>query len=64
MDSEIIELINKRIDDANSNSNRRFDALEEKVDSILKFKWQIFGGVAAITFIITVAFQMLSLNSK
>lgn len=60
MDNELVAMINRRIDDSNENNNRRFDTLDEKVDSLLKFKWQIFGASAVVTLIITFVFQMLS----
>lgn len=60
MDNELVAMINRRIDDSNENNNRRFDTLDEKVDSLLKFKWQIFGASAVVTLIITFVFQILS----
>lgn len=60
MDNELVAMINRRIDDSNDNNNRRFDTLEDKVDSLLKFKWQIFGASAVVTLIVTFVFQLLS----
>lgn len=58
MDHELLDMINRRIDDSNNNNNRRFDTLEDKVDSLLKYKWQLMGGTALFSAIvgITIAF--------
>jgi len=60
MDNELVAMINRRIDDSNENNNRRFDTIEEKVDLLLQFKWQIFGASAVVTLIVTFVFQLLS----
>ncbi len=34
--------------------DKRLDRIEDKVDHLIKFKWQIIGGSAAVSFIVSV----------
>lgn len=39
--------------------DERFDAQDQKLDSLLAFKWQVFGGALVISAMITVAIQIV-----
>jgi tetrahydromethanopterin S-methyltransferase subunit G len=39
----------------------RLEKLDEKIDDILSFKWQIIGGSVVLSVIVTIAFQILSI---
>jgi hypothetical protein len=41
-------------------TEKRFDSLENKLDAIIRFKWQIIGGSAAISIMITIGFQIIT----
>lgn len=41
-----------------SETNDKFDKLENKVDQLLEFKWKIIGGSVGLSVIITVSFQI------
>lgn len=41
-------------------TDQRFDKLEEKMDSLIKFKWQIMGGFGVIGVIVSVVVQLLT----
>ena len=36
----------------------RIESIDFKVDSLVAFKWQIFGGSALVVFLITLAMQV------
>lgn len=40
--------------------DKRLDRLEDKVDELLRFKWQIIGGSAVVAAIISVLVQVLT----
>lgn len=42
----------------------KIESVDEKVDSLLKFKWQIVGGGITLSAIITFGFQLLDLFSR
>jgi len=42
------------------NTDKRLKSIEEKIDSVLEFKWKIFGGVAVTSFLVTLGFQILA----
>lgn len=50
MDNTIVDLINERM-------NR----LEDKVDKILSFKWQIIGGATVISLALTLAVNIIAI---
>jgi hypothetical protein len=50
MEEQIVEMIRDDIKE-----------LKEDVKALLQFKWQIVGGSVAMSFIITVLFQMLTI---
>lgn len=60
MDTNVLEMINRRIDDANINNTKRFDTLEQKVDSLLEFKWHIMGGTALFSAVIGILIVVLT----
>lgn len=37
----------------------RIEKIDEKVDQLLAFKWQIIGGAAAISVVVTACFQIV-----
>lgn len=39
-------------------TNKRFDKLDEKVDQLLEFKWQIIGGALIGSIAVTAAFNL------
>lgn len=42
----------------------RVEKIDEKVDEILKFKWQMLGGGLVLTSVITVLIQILFIYSR
>jgi hypothetical protein len=40
--------------------DKRLDRLEQKVDELLKFKWQIIGGSAVVATIVSLVLHMLN----
>lgn len=40
---------------------QRVEKMDEKVDSLLKFKWQIMGGAVVVSIFVTAAIQIASL---
>lgn len=46
-------------EDFKTETRKRFDRLEDKVDRVLEFKWMWMGGVAAICFVISIAAHLL-----
>lgn len=39
----------------------RIESIDQKVDKLLEFKWKIVGGALAVSLIVTVAVQVISL---
>lgn len=48
----------KRLDDK---VESRFEVINEKLDTLLRFKWQIIGGSVVVSLVITTLVQVLSL---
>lgn len=42
----------------------KIERVEDKIDSLLQFKWQVVGGAITLSAIITFGFQFLDLISK
>jgi len=40
-----------------TNTEKRLESIEKKLDEVLKFKWHIAGGLGAVTFFTTIVFQ-------
>jgi hypothetical protein len=40
-------------------TDQRLLRIENKVDQLLKFKWQIIGGAAVISFVVTICVQAI-----
>jgi hypothetical protein len=40
--------------------DEKMDSMAQKIDLILRFKWQVIGGAVTMSFLITLGFQMLS----
>ena len=51
-------------EEMNSYLDKRLDRIEDKVDELLKFKWQIIGGSAVIAGIVSVLVQIFTELSK
>lgn len=51
MEKDLLDYFIKRTDE-------RFDQLEEKIDTLIKFKWQIIGGAAIVSLMVTFAMQV------
>lgn len=47
-----------------SHSDKRFDALEEKVDKLISFRWMLVGASMGISGIISIAFQVIQFIYK
>lgn len=39
----------------------RLERLEDKIDRVLAFKWQIIGGSVVLSVMVTIAFQIISI---
>lgn len=40
-------------------TDKRFDRIEKKMDELLKFKWRIAGGIAFVSFLVTIGVQFV-----
>lgn len=58
MNEKLLDYLIDRIE----NIEKKIDRLDEKVDSLLHFKWQIIGGGLAISAAITLAVQIFSIH--
>lgn len=56
MDQRQNELVDYFIEE----TNKKFERLEEKVDMLLEFKWQIISGAVVFSALITIVIQVLS----
>ena len=52
MDKDLVDYFIKE-------TNKKFEKLEKKVDSLLQFKWQIIGGSVVISVLVTIAIQII-----
>lgn len=52
MDKELLEYFISRTD-------KRFDQLERKLDTLLKFKWQIISGATVVSGLVAIAIQFI-----
>lgn len=59
MDNMHVELIFKNIETIRTYSDERFDKIEEKLDKLLRFKWQIIGGSLVASTVLSIAFQIV-----
>lgn len=41
-------------------TNKRLDQIDQKLDSVLKFKWQIIGGSFAVSLVGSVVISLIS----
>ena len=46
-----------------SHSDKRFDALDQKVDKLISFRWLLIGASMGVSGIISVAFQVFQFLS-
>lgn len=42
-------------------SDKRFDKIESKLDSLIEFRWRLVGGAAAVTTVISIVIGLISL---
>lgn len=64
MDSKLIDYVISHTDKKFDLIEERFGDLEKKLDSILQFKWQVVGGSIAISFMVTLLFNVLMILTK
>lgn len=59
MNAKLSDYVIQRLD----YQDRKMESIEKKVDSLLKFKWQVVGGGIALSAFITFAFQTIQFFS-
>ena len=47
-----------------SHSDKRFDALDQKVDKLISFRWLLIGASMGVSGVISVAFQVFQFLSE
>jgi len=60
MDSQAFQLLMSKL----SEQDKRFDEIDQKIDVLLRFKWQIIGGSVILSTVITVVIQIISILNK
>jgi hypothetical protein len=55
MQEQVVQLLNDKIDKVDTRVGR----IEDKVDQLLAFKWQIIGGSVIMSLIVTFFIQLL-----
>lgn len=45
-------------------SDKRFDALEKKVDKVLSFRWMLIGAASGVSFVVSIVFKVLEAMAK
>jgi tetrahydromethanopterin S-methyltransferase subunit G len=55
MQEQVVQLLNDKIDKV----DERVSRIEDKVDQLLAFKWQIIGGSVIMSLIVTFFIQLL-----
>lgn len=48
-----------RLEEFQRSAERRFDAIEQKVDALNQFKWRVAGGAALLSFLLASGAQVL-----
>jgi hypothetical protein len=64
MDEKIIDIILEDIKELKQDVKDDFANVNEKIDKLLEFKFQLIGGSIVVSVIITAGFQVLSLLLK
>lgn len=63
MDRQLLEYFidrtDKRFDKIDGEIHAKFNSIETKIDTLLKFKWQIISGATVVSVIVTVIFQVI-----
>lgn len=59
MDMQILEWLREDLQKLDAKVEDRFSTLDEKVDALLKFKYQVAGGVILVSMVFTAAFQVI-----
>lgn len=57
MDEKQSELVNYFI----SETNKKFDRLEKKVDLLIGFRWSIIGGSVVLSLLVTLSIELAAL---
>lgn len=52
-----IESVDKKIDANKAEYNERFDRLENKIDTVLQFRWQMGGALLLVAFLVNLIFK-------
>ena len=58
MENRVIDIILNRLDKIETKADDRFTKIEEKVDKLLQFKFQIVGGTILASLILTGLFHL------
>lgn len=45
-------------------TNKRLESIDEKLDQLIKFKWQIIGGAGILSLVVTLCIQLISILIK
>lgn len=65
MSSEkLIDYLKEDLQRLDDKVESRFDVVNEKLDTLLEFKWQIVGGSIVVSLVISVIVQVLSLYAN
>lgn len=55
---QVAEMLERRIRDLDKKIDRNNKELNDKLDSLLVFKWQVVGGSLVVTALVTLGFQV------
>ena len=55
MQEKLFDILDRKIDKVET----KLESLEEKIDALLSFKWQIVGGTLVVSFIVGVTMQIV-----
>lgn len=48
-----------RLEEFQKNSEKRFDQIEKKLDTLNEFKWRLAGGVTVLSLLLTIIIEVL-----
>jgi len=54
-----IDRTDERLDQLDKEIGAKFDKIESKIDTLLKFKWQIISGATVASFLVTLVVQLI-----
>lgn len=58
---KLIDYLKEDLQRLDDKVEAKFETVNEKLDTLLKFKWQIIGGSFVVSVIISVLFQIIQL---